>query len=202
MTGLICLATVSLVFAGRVNSRSYAERSMLEKATFAGGCFWCMQPPFDKLDGVASTTVGYTGGLEKNPTYKEVSSGKTGHAEAIQILYDPSQITYAQLLDVFWRNIDPTQVNGQFADRGRQYRTAIFYHNEEQKRLAEASKQALKDSGRYDKPIVTEVVPATEFYEAEDYHKDYYKKDPIRYKLYRYGSGRDWFLDTVWGNKE
>jgi methionine-S-sulfoxide reductase len=173
-------------------------REKREKATFAGGCFWCMEPPFDKLDGVISTIVGYTGGQEKNPTYEEVSSGKTGHVEAIQIVYDPSSVTYAELLDVFWRNIDPTQMNGQFADTGRQYRTSIFYHSQEQKQLALASKDELEKSGRYDKKIVTEIVPAGAFYSAEEYHQDYYKKNPIRYKFYRYGSGRDKFLKKVW----
>jgi methionine-S-sulfoxide reductase len=147
-------------------------REKREKATFAGGCFWCMEPPFDKLDGVISTIVGYTGGQEKNPTYEEVSSGKTGHVEAIQIVYDPSSVTYAELLDVFWRNIDPTQMNGQFADTGRQYRTSIFYHSQEQKQLALASKDELEKSGRYDKKIVTEIVPAGAFYSAEEYHQD------------------------------
>jgi len=173
-------------------------REKREKATFAGGCFWCMEPPFDKLDGVISTIVGYTGGQEKNPTYEEVSSGKTGHVEAIQIVYDPSSVTYAELLDVFWRNIDPTQMNGQFADIGRQYATSIFYHSQEQKQLALASKDELEKSGRYDKKIVTEIVPAGAFYSAEEYHQDYYKKNPIRYKFYRYGSGRDKFLKKVW----
>jgi methionine-S-sulfoxide reductase len=173
-------------------------REKREKATFAGGCFWCLEPPFDDLAGVISTTVGYTGGQEQNPTYEEVSSGKTGHAEAIQIVYDPSRLTYEELLDVFWRNIDPTQMNGQFVDTGRQYRTAIFYHNEEQKRLASASKDKLEKSGRYDKKIITEIAPATAFYRAEAYHQDYYKKNPIRYKFYRHGSGRDKLLKTLW----
>ena len=172
-----------------------------EKATFAGGCFWCMELPFDKLPGVISTTAGYTGGTETNPTYNEVSAGKTGHAEAIQVVYDPSRVSYSELLDVFWRNIDPTQPDGQFVDIGRQYRSAIFYHNEEQKRLAEASREKLEQSGKFGRKIVTEIVPATAFYPAEEYHQDYYQKNPIRYKFYRHGSGRDQFLEKTWGSK-
>ncbi len=170
------------------------------KATFAGGCFWCMEPPFEKLDGVIGVTPGYTGGNKKDPTYQEVSYGGTGHAEAIQVLYDPAKVTYDQLLDVFWRQIDPTDPGGQFADRGSQYRTAIFYHDEEQKRLAEASKEALQASGKFEKPIVTEIVEATEFYPAEEYHQDYYKKNPVHYKRYRAGSGREGYLKETWGD--
>ena len=158
-----------------------------------------MQPPFDKLDGVTSTTVGYAGGKEKNPTYEQVSAGLTGHVEAVEIVYDPSRISYSALLDVFWRNIDPTQADGQFVDRGPQYRSVIFYHNDEQRRLAEASRESLDNSGRYERGIVTEIVPATTFYRAEEYHQDYYKKNPLRYKYYRYGSGRDRYLEKIWG---
>lgn len=174
--------------------------AILEKATFAGGCFWCMQPPYDKLKGVVSTTVGYTGGHKKNPTYEEVSSGTTGHAEAVEILYDPTQTTYEELLDLFWHNIDPTTQHGQFADRGTQYRTAIFYHNEEQKRLALASKEALENSGKFARPIVTEIVPASDFYRGEDYHQEYYKKNPTHYGLYKVGSGREAFIKEIWGD--
>ncbi len=170
-----------------------------QTAIFAGGCFWCMQPPFDKLDGVISTTVGYAGGKEKNPTYEQVSAGLTGHVEAVEIVYDPSRVSYSALLDVFWRNIDPTQADGQFVDRGPQYRSVIFYHNDEQRRLAEASRESLDNSGRYERGLVTEIVPATTFYRAEEYHQDYYKKNPLRYKYYRYGSGRDRYLEEVWG---
>ena len=198
MVGSIVLSAISLARAANTNNISNASRGNLEKATFAGGCFWCMEPPFDGLDGVISIMVGYTGGAQRNPTYEEVSSGKTGHAEAIKIVYDSSRITYAELLDVFWSNIDPTQVNGQFVDIGNQYRTAIFYHSEKQKRLALASKDKLEASGRYDKQIVTEIVPASEFYRAEEYHQSYYKKNPLRYKFYRYRSGRDQFLERVW----
>jgi peptide-methionine (S)-S-oxide reductase len=202
MVGFIVLGILSAAYAGSSKETSGAVRGKLEKATFAGGCFWCMEPPFDKLDGVISTTAGYTGGKEKNPTYEQVSSGMTGHAEAIEIVYDPSRITYAELLDVFWRNINPTQADGQFADSGPQYRTAIFYHDEEQKKLALASKRELENSGRFDQKIVTEIVPAGEFYPAEEYHQDYYEKNPIRYKFYRYGSGRDQFLKEAWGKEK
>lgn len=169
-----------------------------ESATFAGGCFWCMEPPFDKLNGVLSTTSGYIGGKIKNPTYEQISEGGTGHAEAVEIRYDPKKVTYQQLLDVFWHNIDPTVRDRQFCDSGNQYRTAIFFHNEEQKRLAEASKQALLNSGKV-KKIETEIVMAATFYPAEEYHQDYYKKNPLRYKLYRYNCGRDQRLEEVWG---
>ncbi len=199
--GNLILTTNGNLFADNVNDKSDEAGQKVAKATYAGGCFWCMQHPFDKLEGVISTTVGYTGGTESNPTYKEVSAGKTRHAEAIEIVYDPLKITYSQLLDVFWRNIDPTQADGQFSDIGRQYRTAIFYHNREQKKLALDSKEKLENSGRYDKKIVTEIVPATKFYKAEDYHQNYYKKNPIRYKYYRIGSGRDRYLERVWGKK-
>jgi len=172
----------------------------LETAIFAGGCFWCMQPPFDKLAGVISTTAGYTGGNKKNPTYQEVSAGETGHAESVQIIYDPEKISYAKLLDVFWHNIDPTTPNRQFCDIGNQYRTAIFYHNEKQKKLAEESKQALEKSKPFKGAIVTEITPATQFYPAEEYHQKYYVKNPIRYKFYRYNCGRDQRLKELWGS--
>lgn len=171
----------------------------LARTTFAGGCFWCMEPPFDKLEGVISTTSGYTGGHKENPTYQEVIAGDTGHAEAVQVVYDPQKIGYAELLEVFWHNIDPLTPNRQFCDVGSQYRTAIFYHTEEQRRLAEQSKKALEESGRFTQPIVTEIVPATEFYVAEGYHQDYYRKNPLRYHLYRYSCGRDQRLEEIWG---
>jgi peptide-methionine (S)-S-oxide reductase len=173
--------------------------AQLARATFAGGCFWCMEPPFDRLNGVVSTTSGYTGGQKVDPTYEEVSSGSTGHAESVEILYDPARVSYEQLLDVFWHNIDPTVRDRQFCDIGHQYRTAIFYHDEEQKRLAEQSKQALQKSRPFKEDIVTEIVPAGRFYPAEDYHQDYYKKNPIRYKFYRYNCGRDRRLEQLWG---
>jgi peptide methionine sulfoxide reductase msrA/msrB len=176
------------------------QNEKLEKATFAGGCFWCMEPPFEKLEGVSGVISGYTGGHKANPTYEEVSAGGTGYLESVQVLYDQSKITYSKLLDVFWKQIDPTDPNGQFVDRGSQYRSAIFYNNDEQKRLAEKSKETLDKSGRYDKPIVTEILEATEFYRAENYHQDFYKKNPVRYKTYRYFSGRDKYIKKIWGD--
>ena len=170
------------------------------KATFAGGCFWCMQPPFDKLSGVISTSVGYIGGKTEYPTYEEVCAGNTGHAEALEITYDPSQISYTELLDVFWRNIDPTTPDAQFFDKGTQYRTAIFYHTDEQKILAEKSKEKLENSSRYNNPIVTEITPTSKFYRAEEYHQEYYKKNTYRYEFYKYGSGREKYLEKTWGN--
>ncbi|MBU1263806.1 MAG: peptide-methionine (S)-S-oxide reductase MsrA [Gammaproteobacteria bacterium] len=176
-----------------------AADAALAKATFAGGCFWCMEPPYDKLDGVVSTTSGYIGGRTQNPTYEAVSAGGTGHAEAVEIVYDPAKVSYAKLLDVFWRNIDPTVRNRQFCDVGDQYRSAIFYHDAEQKRLAEASKAALAKSKPFPQPIVTEIVPAGVFTAAEAYHQDYYLKNPVRYKFYRYRCGRDQRLEELWG---
>lgn len=176
--------------------------SRLEKATFAGGCFWCMVPPFEKLDGVKEVISGYTGGYKDNPAYEEVSSGKTGHVEAIEVTFDPSKVSYEKLLDVFWRQVDPTDPGGQFVDRGSQYRSVIFFHTPEQKVMAEKSKEALARSGRFSKAIVTEVLPAGKFYKAEEYHQDYWKKNPVRYKFYRYNSGRDQFLKKVWEDKK
>ena len=174
--------------------------SNLKKATFAGGCFWCVESDFEKIDGVIEVVSGYTGGQEENPTYKEVAAGRTGHTEAVQIIYDPEKVTYNQLLDVFWRVMDPTDAGGSFVDRGPQYRSGIFYHDEEQKRLAEESKMALEKSGRFNRPIVTEITELNRFYRAEEYHQDYYKKNPLRYKLYRNGSGRDQFLKKTWAD--
>jgi peptide-methionine (S)-S-oxide reductase len=168
-------------------------------ATFAGGCFWCMEPPYDKLPGVISTTSGYMGGTKRNPTYEEVSSGRTGHAEVVQVVYDPSKVTYEKLLEVFWRNVDPTVKDRQFCDVGSQYRTAIFYHSVEQQRLAEASKAALEKSKPFKQPIVTPVEQAGDFWPAEDYHQDFYKKNPVRYNYYRTGCGRDARLRELWG---
>jgi len=170
------------------------------KATFAGGCFWCMQPPFEELPGVLRTTVGYTGGGVRNPTYEQVSAGGTGHAESIEIEYDPSKISYEKLLDVFWHNVDPVTQDAQFCDHGRQYRTAIFYHDAAQKAAAEASKRALEATKKLPGPIVTEVVPAGEFWPAEEYHQRYHEKNPIRYKYYRWSCGRDARLRELWGS--
>ncbi len=174
----------------------------MEVATFAGGCFWCMVQPFDRYDGVLSVISGYTGGHKENPTYEEVCSGTTGHYEAVQITFDPAKISYEQLLDIFWRQIDPTDPGGQFYDRGDSYRTAIFYHNERQKQLAERSKQELEASGRFQKPIVTKILPAGPFYEAEEIHQNYYKKNPFHYTRYRIASGRDAFIAKHWGDDE
>lgn len=171
----------------------------LDTAIFAGGCFWCMEPPFDKLNGVVSTTSGYTGGQVANPTYKQVSAGGTGHTEAVRVIYDPRKVSYQQLLNVFWPNIDPLVKDRQFCDVGSQYRSGIFVRNAEQRRLAEASKRALERSGRFDQPIVTEITDATAFYPAEEYHQDYYQKNPVRYKFYRTGCGRDKRLKQLWG---
>ena len=173
----------------------------LEKATFAGGCFWCMEHPFDELPGVISVTSGYTGGQKKNPTYKEVSAGGTGHAESVQVVYDSSKVTYEKLLNVFWHNIDPTAKDRQFCDSGHQYRSAIFYHNEEQHRLALQSKALLEKNKPFKEPVLTEIVQVTEFYPAEDYHQHYYKKNPIRYKFYRTSCGRDQRLKELWGSE-
>ncbi len=179
-----------------------APAAALEKATFAGGCFWCMQPPFEKLDGVKQVIAGYTGGRSEKPTYEQVSAGGTGHLESIQVLYDPAKIGYQKLLDVFWRQINPTDEGGQFVDRGSSYVSAIFYHNEDQKRLAEESKKRLEQSGRFGgKPIVTGIREAGPFYPAEEYHQDYWKKNPLRYKFYRFNSGRDQYLEKIWGKE-
>lgn len=170
----------------------------LEKATFAGGCFWCMVKPFDEQDGIEEVVSGYTGGHKENPTYKEVCSETTGHYEAVQITFNPEIFPYEKLLDVFWSQIDPTDAGGQFHDRGDSYRTAIFYHSNEQKEIAEKSKQDLNQSGRFKDPIVTEILPAKPFYAAEEYHQDYYKKNPFRYKMYQAGSGRAAFIKEHW----
>lgn len=191
----ILVFPLALVAAGTVEAAG-----RLEKATFAGGCFWCMEHPFDALPGVLSVTSGYTGGQKKDPTYQEVSAGGTGHAEAVQIVYDPSRTTYGKLLDVFWHNIDPTTKDRQFCDSGHQYRSAIFYHSEEQRRAALQSKEALEKVKPFREPIVTEIVPAGVFYPAEEYHQHYYKKNPIRYWYYRNGCGRDRRLKELWGS--
>jgi methionine-S-sulfoxide reductase len=200
---LLSLITFTQTFIAHADNESKGaniDNNEIEKAVFAGGCFWCMQNPYDELNGVVSTAVGYTGGHVGNPTYEEVCAGNTGHAEAIEVLYDPSQITYAELLNVFWRNVDPTTLNRQFADAGTQYRTAIFYNSEEQKKSAESSKQEMQSSGNYNDPIVTEITPDSTFYKAEDYHQKYYEKCPLKYKMYKSGSGREQYLEDMWGN--
>jgi peptide-methionine (S)-S-oxide reductase len=202
-TGLLGVIAFALFAVGpaanQVAGGGQVSDARYEKATFAGGCFWCMEPPFDELAGVISTTSGYTGGHTKNPTYEDVSAGNTGHAEAVEVVYDPAKITYTRLLDVFWKNIDPLTPNRQFCDVGTQYRAGIYYHNEEQKRLAEASKQTLESSGRFSQPIVTEIAAAAPFYRAEEYHQDYYKKNPIRFNYYKFSCGRARRLEALWG---
>jgi len=198
---LLFLGCISMTSAFTAASEDKVKiNPQLEKATFAGGCFWCMEAPFDKLPGVVSVTVGYTGGYVKNPTYEQVSAGRTGHAESVQILYDPKKINYGKLLDVFWHNIDPTVVDRQFCDIGHQYRSAIFYENDEQKRLAEQSNKMLETNKPFRAAIVTEIMPAGLFFRAEEYHQHYYQKNPIRYKYYRYQCGRDQRLKQLWGN--
>jgi peptide-methionine (S)-S-oxide reductase len=195
-------AIVAVAFMGAASAvlaQSVAPEAGRKTAVFAGGCFWCMEHPFDEIDGVISVTSGYSGGTKSNPTYEEVSSGTTGHAEAVQVVYDPGKVTYQKLVDVFWHNVDPLTANAQFCDHGTQYRSAIFYLDDEQKRVAEASKEALAKSGRFDRPIVTQIVAATAFWPAEGYHQHYYKTHPIQYKFYRYNCGRDQRLEQLWG---
>lgn len=191
------LRTGIVVIANIFSSSTFANEK-LDTATFAGGCFWCMQPPFEKIAGVKQVLAGYTGGKKANPTYEEVCAGNTGHYESIQVVFDPALVTYQKLLEVFWRNIDPTDNGGQFTDRGQQYESVIFFHNQEQKRLAEVSKETLQKSGRFNKPIVTKILKASAFYNAEGYHQDYYRKDPLRYESYRKGSGRSDFIKKHW----
>ena len=171
----------------------------LEKATFAGGCFWCMETAFEGVGGVVSATSGYAGGHTRNPTYEEVSAGGTGHAESVQVVFDPKKISYEKLLDIFWHNVDPTTPDRQFCDVGSQYRSAIFYHDETQKRLAEASKKKIEATKTFKEPIVTQIVPLETFYPAEEYHQDFFRKDPVRYQSYRLGCGRDRRLEELWG---
>jgi len=195
---------IAALFAFAVAANGAAAgkgETMMEKATFAGGCFWCMEPPFEHTAGVSEVISGYTGGSTQNPTYEEVSTGKTGHLEAVRVTYDPKTVSYETLLDVYWRNIDPTNDGGQFVDTGTQYKPAIFYHDDTQKRLAGESKVALEKSGRFAKPIIVEIRKAAEFYPAEDYHQDFHKKSPQRYKSYSANSGRDRFLRKYWGEE-
>ena len=197
----LALAALGAVAADSTGPAADAgEPAMLETATFAGGCFWCMEGPFDVIDGVVSTTAGYTGGTLPNPSYEQVSAGGTGHAESVQVIYDPQRVTYEKLLDVFWHNIDPTVVDQQFCDHGNQYRTAIFVRNDEERKLAEASKKQVE--AQLKKPIYTEIVQAGVFYAAEDYHQDFYVKNPAKYKFYRWNCGRDQRLEQIWGPKK
>ena len=195
--GLSAAASVS----GAAPKQDRKEQSGKAAAIFAGGCFWCMEPPFDKLDGVLATTSGYTGGPEANPTYKQVSSGRTGHREAVRIEYDPKRVDYARLLEVFWRNIDPLDGRGQFCDKGRHYTSAVYALDDEQRAAAEASKAAVMAAGKLKGEIRTEILTAGAFYAAEDYHQDYYTKNPVRYKYYRWGCGRDARLKKLWGDQ-
>jgi peptide-methionine (S)-S-oxide reductase len=175
-----------------------AEKPVTARATFAGGCFWCVEEAFDKVPGVVATTSGYLGGHTKNPTYEQVSGGRTGHAEVVQVEYDPKRVGYEKLIEAFWRNVDPTQKDAQFCDHGSQYRSGIFYHDAEQRRLAEASKAALAKNKPFKGEIVTEITKASEFYAAEGYHQDYYQKNPVRYKFYKTGCGREARLKELW----
>lgn len=190
---LLLFVSCSSIESVRIMNNNY------EKAYFAGGCFWCMEPPFEALEGVIEATSGYMGGTVENPTYEEVTTGETGHAEVVEILFDPEIVSYEELLEVFWRNIDPTALNYQFADVGSQYRTEIFTVGDEQSKLAEQSKVDLENSGKFDKPIVTAISVAPEFYIAEDYHQDFYKKQSMRYQMYSKASGRKGFLEDTWG---
>lgn len=199
----VLLATVllSAVPVTADNAAKGTGDQRLEKAIFAGGCFWCMEEAFEGVEGVVSVTSGYTGGHKANPDYEEVSAGMTGHAESVEIVFEPAKVNYAKLLEVFWRNIDPTTPDRQFCDGGNQYRSAIFYQNETQKRLAEESKRTVERTKPFKGPIVTQLVPASAFYAAEDYHQDFYKKNPIRYKFYKYNCGRAQRLEELWGKK-
>jgi len=200
LTGLLLISLMAITAMAKDDGNTAAVQGT-EKATFAGGCFWCMEAPFDKLPGVISVTSGYTGGHLKDPSYEQVSAGGTGHAESVQIVYDPRKISYEELLDVFWHNIDPTVIDSQFCEVGNQYRSAIFYHTDAQKMLAEQSKTALQKTKPFKEDIVTEITRATEFYPAEEYHQHYYKKNPLRYKFYRSRCGRDNRLKELWGEK-
>ncbi len=192
--------SVWLVMSMSGPTLSQSPEGNFAKATFAGGCFWCMEHPFDELDGVVSTTSGYTGGHTVDPTYPEVSAGGTGHTEAVQIEYDPTKVTYEELLNVYWRNVDPTTPDAQFCDHGNQYRPEIFYHTEEQKQLAEASRTHIEKTKTFPEPIVIEITQGTTFYPAEDFHQNYYQTNPLRYKFYRLACGRDSRLAELWGD--
>jgi peptide-methionine (S)-S-oxide reductase len=198
----LSLGLAAPAFADEPTKLAEPTPAGLAVATFAAGCFWCMEPPYDKTEGVVSTTSGYTGGKVPGATYKQVGAGNTGHTEAVRVVYDPKKVSYEKLLDIYWKNVDPLDADGQFCDRGDAYRPAIFVHDEEQKRLAEGSKAALAASGRFKEPIVVPVEPAREFWVAEDYHQDYYQKNPTKYAYYRWGCGRDARLEQLWGKKE
>ena len=195
----VLTVAVLLVGAWNLQSTSHAATDATPgKAYFAGGCFWCMEEAFEKVEGVLSATSGYMGGRVANPSYEEVSAGRTGHAESVEVVYDPSKVSYQKLLDAFWHNVDPVTPNAQFCDHGSQYRSAIFFQTDEEKRASETSKQALEQSKRFTEPIVTQIVAASQFYPAEEYHQDFYKKNPIRYKIYKYNCGRAQRLEELW----
>ncbi|HET7439303.1 MAG TPA: peptide-methionine (S)-S-oxide reductase MsrA [Nitrospira sp.] len=200
-TWLLLFTVLTIVAGGNFHlpDGHAAGSGSTAKAYFAGGCFWCMEEAFEKVDGVIETVSGYMGGTVKNPTYEEVSAGQTGHAESVEVRYDPSKVTYTQLLEAFWRNVDPVTPDAQFCDHGSQYRAAIFYQSEDEKRLAEESKRAIEQSKRFSTPIVTQVTAASEFFQAEEYHQDFYKKNPIRYKYYKFTCGRAQRLESLWG---
>jgi len=197
LLALLLIFAGSWVFAEKMQASDEAN-DQTATAIFAGGCFWCMEPPFDKLEGVISTISGYSGGHTENPTYKQVSSETTGHYEVLKVTYDPNKVDYETLLNVFWHNVDPLDPSGQFCDKGESYRTAIFYNSDEQKKLAESSKQKLVDEKIFQQEVVTEILEAKKFYPAEDYHQDYYQKNPLRYKYYRFSCGRDERLEELW----
>ncbi|PIN93151.1 peptide-methionine (S)-S-oxide reductase [Candidatus Pacearchaeota archaeon CG10_big_fil_rev_8_21_14_0_10_31_24] len=201
LAGIITILAIVFIFNLTYNYREKQISSLegTREAYFAGGCFWCVESDFEKQQGVLEVISGYTGGDEVNPTYEQVSEGITGHYESVKVIYDPTIVSYSVLLDVLWKHTDPTDSEGQFVDRGKQYRSSIFYSNEEEKQIAEKSKSNLNASEVFDNPIVTEILPFKVFYPAEDYHQDYYLKNPVRYNYYRHGSGRDQFLESVWG---
>jgi peptide-methionine (S)-S-oxide reductase len=200
--GALSILSVAILLIGAWNIQStslVAADAILGKAYFAGGCFWCMEEAFEKVEGVLSVTSGYMGGTVANPSYEDVSAGRTGHAESIEVAYDPAKVSYRKLLDTFWRNVDPITPNAQFCDHGSQYRSAIFFQTDEEKREVEASNQAIEQSKRFKEPIVTQIVMVSQFYPAEEYHQDFYKKNPIRYKFYKYNCGRAQRLEELWG---
>jgi peptide-methionine (S)-S-oxide reductase len=200
ITRSVLTVAVLLIGAWSVQSTSLAAADATSgKAYFAGGCFWCMEEVFEKVEGVLSATSGYMGGTVSNPTYEEVSAGRTGHAESVEVVYDPAKVSYPKLLDAFWHNVDPITPNAQFCDHGNQYRSAIFFQTDEEKRASDSSKQVIEQSRRFKEPIVTQIVMAPQFYPAEEYHQDFYKKNPIRYKFYKYNCGRAQRLEVLWG---
>lgn len=199
---LVCLTSVMLVLSATASEKSAVDDESVKTAIFAGGCFWCSESDFEKLDGVISVISGYTGGKEKDPTYIQVSAGRTSHTEGVEVRYDPEKISYSELVEFFWRTIDPTQVNGQFCDKGKQYRTAIYYQNDAEKNILEQSLATLNESKPFEEPIVTEIAAASKFYPAEEYHQDYYKRNEYRYKFYRWSCGRDQRIEELWGKQQ